>query len=326
MGRLSAKPIIVLVGTQDPRPDLGAALKESGMKGPVALITAGWQEREAEDADLVAELGVAAVNLRLHARADDVFARDPELSDAYKERQTRLRRMNDFYRIRLDHAFEAARAISVRHVEEDLLEEERHVSVEELRHLDRDHLERCVIRQVGFEAKWRPWERPVVAQHRREIAAALAGTKAIVVAGGHVASLLNRMKLFGVVELAAGRSWIAAAGGAMVLTERIYLFHDFPPHGTGIAEVFDVGFGLVKDLVVLPDPRRRIHLEDKEGIARFVQRIAPSTCLALDSGARVFCEGGRVVQALAHRLEKDGTVYAPGAAVSAGAAGDGQSG
>ena len=35
--------------------------------------------------------------LRLHARADEVFARDKELSQAYKDRQSRLRLMNDFY-------------------------------------------------------------------------------------------------------------------------------------------------------------------------------------------------------------------------------------
>jgi hypothetical protein len=308
MGRLSSTPQVVLVGTQDPRPDLGAALREAGLKGRVALITAGWQERESEDRELVEEIGAPCVNLKLHARADDVFARDRELSGAYKERQSRLRLMNDFYRIRLDHAFEAARAISVRHVDEELLAEEENVSVEELRQLDRDHLERCVIRQVGFEAKWKPWERPVVAQHRRELAEVLSSARTVVVAGGHVASLLNRMKLFGVVELAAGRSWVAAAGGAMVLTERIYLFHDFPPHGTGIAEVFDVGFGLVKDVVVLPDPRRRIRLDDRQGIARFVQRIAPATCVAMDSGARLFCQGARVGRAFAHRLGRDGTV------------------
>lgn len=308
MGELTTAPTVVLVGPQDGKYDLGAALREAGLRGPVALVTAGWQERESEDEELVAELGVPVVNLKLHARAEDVFARDKELSAAYKERQTRLRAMNDFYRIRLDHAFEAERSISVRHVDEEILAEERQVSVDELRHLDRDHLQRCLVRHVGFEAKWKPADRPVVAKHRRELADVIASAGAVVVAGGHVASLLNRMKLFGLVDMAAGKSWVAAAAGAMVLTERIYLFHDFPPHGTGIAEVFEVGFGLVKDVVVLPDPRRRIRLDDRAGIARFVQRISPATCVAMDAGARLFAQNGRVVRASVHRLAKDGAV------------------
>ena len=303
-------PSVVLVGPQDTKLDLGAAVREAGVRGrrPVALITAGWQERESEDQALVAELGMPAVNLRLHARSEEVFSRDRELAAAYKERQKRLKLMHDFYRIRLDHAFEAARAISVRHVDPVMLAEEQQISVDVLRELDRDHLQRCLATHAAFEAKWRPGERPVVAQHRRELRELVASASVVVVAGGHVASLLNRMKLFDVVGMATGRRWVAAAAGAMVLTERIYLFHDFPPHGTGIAEALDSGLGLVRDLVVLPDPRHRIRLDDQAGIARFVQRIAPATCVALDVGARVFAREGQVVGASCHRLGGDGLV------------------
>lgn len=303
-------PSVVLVGPQDSKPDLGAALREAGVRSrrPVALITAGWQEHESEDQSLVNDLGVPAVNLTLHARSEDVFARDRELAAAYKQRQARLKLMHDFYRIRLDHAFEAARAISVRHVDPDMLAEEQQISVEVLRELDRDHLQRCLATHAAFDAKWRPSERPVVVKHQRELRELIASSSAVVVAGGHVASLLNRLKLFDVVAMATGRRWIAAAAGAMALTERVYLFHDFPPHGTGVAEVFDAGCGLVRDLVVLPDPRRRIRLDDREGIARFVQRIAPATCVAMDTGARVFVKDGRVTRASCHRLGRDGVV------------------
>ena len=64
------------------------------------------------------------------------------------------------------------------------------------------------------------------------------------IAGGHVASLLNRLALFDVLELAAGKPVIAWSAGAMVLTDRIVLFHDYPPYGSDIAQVLDAGFGL----------------------------------------------------------------------------------
>ena len=38
----------------------------------------------------------------------------------------------------------------------------------------------------------------------------------------------------------------------MVLTDRIMLFHDYPPYGSDIAQVLDAGFGLVPGYVVLP--------------------------------------------------------------------------
>ena len=301
-------PSVVLLGPQQPTPDVGAALREAGVHGPVALITAGWQERESDDQALIAALGVEAVNLRLHARSEEVFAADRDLAAAYKARQQRLRLVNDFYRIRLDHAFEAAHAISVRHVEPELLEEELVESVEGLRQLDRDHVERCQATQQAFDEKWRPSERPVVALHRRELREIIDRVSSIVVMGGHVVSLLNRMKLFDVMGLVTTQRWFAAAAGAMVLMERIYSFHDFPPHGTGIAEVLDSGFGLVRDLVVLPDPKHRLDVSDESGIARFVQRIAPATCVAMDAGARIHCEAGSVVRAFCHRLGPDGTV------------------
>src|SRR5207253_2752726 len=78
----------------------------------IATITAGWQEREAEDEELDAHLGGNTVNLRLHARGDELFREDPELRAAHRERQDGLRHRQDFYRIRLEHALAAELVIA----------------------------------------------------------------------------------------------------------------------------------------------------------------------------------------------------------------------
>ncbi|HEY8143303.1 MAG TPA: hypothetical protein VIG06_11555, partial [Kofleriaceae bacterium] len=75
---MSPAPVILL-GPQNGEPDVGRVLAELGVSGRIALVTAGWQEREADDAALVAALGLPAVNLRLHARAEEVFAADAPL-------------------------------------------------------------------------------------------------------------------------------------------------------------------------------------------------------------------------------------------------------
>jgi hypothetical protein len=219
-----------------------------------------------------------------------------------------LRHLQDFYRIRLDYIDDAARAISVRHVEPELLEQEWKVSVELFRQLDRDHLERCQAIHADFEGRWRLGERAVIARHRSEIAAIIGASRAVVIAGGHVASLLNRLKLFDVIHLAADLPIVAWSAGAMLLTERIVLFHDYPPYGKAIAQVLDAGFGLAPGLVVLPDPARRIRLDDKLGIARFAQRMAPSICIAMGQGARVVFDDARVANAAAQRLATSGEV------------------
>ena len=296
------------MGPQTVSVDAGRALRDLGVTRDVALVTAGWQEREADDEDLVARLGVNARNLRLHKRSEEVFGDDHELTAAYKARQELLRHMQDFYRIRLDFADDAAASIAVRHVEPELLAQEWRVSVDVLRQLDDDHLTRCRKVHAEFDAAWEPWSRPSVERHRRELGDILAQCGALVVAGGHVASLLNRMQLFGVVGLAGELPVVAWSAGAMVLTDRVVLFHDHPPFGKNIAQVLDEGFGRAPGLVVLPDPRRRINFEDQGGIARFAQRMAPATCVALDHGASITLEGASVRRAAADRLTPDGTV------------------
>ena len=289
-------------------PDLRVALSELRVRGPVALVTAGWQERESDDQALAAALGGEAANLTLHARSQEVFVDDPALAAAYGARQELLRHLQSFYRIRLDKTEEAARAIQVRHVEPELLAQELRVSVEQFRQLDVDHLERCRAIHVAFEDRWQLATRPAIARHRDELRELLAPAKALVIAGGHVASLLNRLELFDVLGLAPDLPIVAWSAGAMVLTERIVLFHDFPPYGSDIAQVLDAGFGLVPGIVALPDAARRVRQDDRAGIARFAQRMAPATCVAMDPGARLIATKGRLTATHAARLTTEGDI------------------
>jgi hypothetical protein len=300
--------VIVLCGAQHAEPSVPRVLRELGVKGPAALVTAGWQEREGESG-MVADPGVPVVELSLHARGEFVFAHDRELAAAYKARQLKLKVMQDFYRVRLDHAAQAARALAVRSADPELMAEENAASLAVLQHLDRDHLARCRAVHAAFEDALAPRRRPVVARHIEELRAAIAGTDAVVIAGGHVAVLLNRLQLFGIAELAGPRPIVAWSAGAMALTERVVLFHDDPPHGQAISEVLDAGLGLAKGLVVLPEPRLRLRLDDAGRVGELAQRYAPATCVALDHGAQVWVDDGRPVRAAsAQRLDPSGRV------------------
>ncbi len=299
---------IVFLGPQGASPDIGAALAEHKIRGQVALVRAGYQEREGDDAAMKEWLGVPAINLGLHERSVELFREDAEFTTAYQARQQRLRHMQAFYHVRLDKIEDAARTISVRYVEPELLAQEEKVSVDQFRHLDTDHVERCEAVRTAFEREWKPAERPLIAKHREEIRAALATCEALVIAGGHVASLLNRLALFDVVALAGKKPVFAWSAGAMVLTERIVLFHDYPPYGSDIAQVLDAGLGVAKGIVVLPDPRRRINLGARGGIQRFARRMAPATCVAMEHGTRVTFETGNVARAAAARLTTTGEV------------------
>jgi hypothetical protein len=295
---------IVLCGPQGD--SAAGALRELGITGPVAVVTAGWQEREGEPL----ELGAPAIDLGLHGRAADVFATDHELHEAYRARQTRLKLMQDFYRVRLDHTWSAQRAISVRSAPADLLAEEYLASLDLIRQIDRDHLARCRAVQQAFDAAWGA-DRPALARHTDELREQLAPTQALVIAGGHVAVIVNRLRLFGVLELAGDRPIIAWSAGAMALTERIVLFHDDPPHGQAISEVLDAGLGAISDLVVLPDARTRLRLGDTTRVGELAQRYAPASCIAMDRGSQIWIHDKRIARAVsAQRLETSGRVEA----------------
>lgn len=286
---------IVLLGAQRYDPTLGDAVAELGVQGRIATITAGWQEREEEDEDLREHLAGRTINLRLHARADEVFRSDPELFAAHRERQTLLRQRQDCYRIRLEHAIAAQHVIAQRAAPADILEDEARASVDAIRAIDAMHLERCARDRKTFDDAYVPSQRPSLARHIEEIAEIVDGCEAIAIAGGHVASLLNRLRLFGIDNLTRGKVVFAWCAGAMAISERVVLFHDSPPQGPGSPEVLDAGLGLVGEVVVLPQPEFRLRLNDRERLSFFARRFAPAACIALPARSRVtWLRGGPV--------------------------------
>ncbi len=305
-----AEEQLVLLGPQRLQPTLKGAVRSLVDGGRVAVVTAGWEEREDQDQELVEHLGGEVVNLRLHQRAEDVFQRDRALFAALRARYDRLRKLRDLYRLRLDHALEAARELlTMEDEDEELLDEERREALAAVRRLDTHHLQRTVEFQQAFDEEHAPPERGAVAGHRRQVDAILAGCSCLCIAGGHVGILLNRLRLFGIEAWARRLPLVAWSAGAMALSERIVLFHDTPPWGRVHAEVMERGLGVVPDVVPLPHAKRRLLLDDRVRVALFSQRFAPQLCAALDEGSRLERAGGAWLgSGGARRLRSDGSL------------------
>lgn len=301
---------VVLLGPQRFDPNVAEAAEAVGVSGRIAVVTAGWQEREAEDEELSAHLGNRIVNLELHKRADDVFRRDAEFQEAYRSRQLRYRHLQDFYRIRLEFLIESARVIANRSAPDDILEQEQKSSINAIRMLDRHHQRQCDRVRRDFRERWEPSSRPALAEHRAELGEMLSGCAALAIAGGHVASLLNRLQLFDVAELlGADKPVLAWSAGAMAITPQVVLFHDSPPYGVDAPQILDVGLGLVEDVVALPNPEARLALGDADRMTMYARRFAPSTCLVLPRRSWAVMEGKTLGLARgALRLEADGRV------------------
>jgi peptidase E len=304
MSQVRRPRALVLLGAQRFEPTLGDAVGELEAAGllapgcPIAVVTAGWQEREPEDLDLREHLAGRTVNLRLHHRAEQVFADDPELTAAHRERQVLLRHKQDFYRIRLEHALDAHHVVFQRRAPAAVLEEERAASLAAIRQLDELHVAQCEQIHRAFEQAWRPFERASVARHRDEIAAELRGAGALAVAGGNVATLINRLRLFGIADLLEGQVLFAWSAGAMAVSDRVVLFHDSPPQGPGAAEVLERGLGLCPGVVALPQPETRLRLDDPERVSVMARRFAPARCVTLPARARLTVVDGHVTRSI----------------------------
>ena len=284
---------LTLLGPQRLQPTLAAAFDRIGVTGRVAAITAGWQEREAEVEEMREHLGRPVVDLMLHRRCEQVFAAEPELFRAHRARQDRLRKMQQIYRYRLDFAIQPARELLQREGDPELVAPQREAALAALRRLDEEHLERIAAVHREFAPQLARGRFTALDDQRAEIAEILAGCSALAIAGGHVAVLLNRMRLCGIAESVGELPIIAWSAGAMVLAHRIVLFHDSPPQGAGSAEVLELGLGLFSDLQPLPHASRRLRLDDPCRVELFARRFAPALCVALDEGATMSWDGER---------------------------------
>ncbi len=301
---------VVLLGPQKGSPTAGATLRELDVTGPVATVTAGWQEWEADDAALQADLGGAAVNLRLYERAERVWSADPELRAGHGALHAELRFLRRLYNRRLATLADEWIRLLGESGPERVVGPERESVLAEIQALDRHHQGRYVALHSAYEREFRPRARPEVAQEREDIEKALAGVEAVVVEGGHVAVLVNRIRLFGLAELLKNRTVVACSGGAMALAERVVLFHDSPPWGPGNTEVAMPGIGLHTGVVPLPHASERLRLDDPARVRRLAVRFSPSVCAPLEPGHRLDWNGTSWVPRHASRLAETGLVEA----------------
>ena len=262
------------------------------------VITAGWRHDEADDSYVRAEIHPSGEALPFYRAFDRVVAVAPELTAAYRVSQQRIRRLKGLYRLRLGPALQVVRRLLPRLAEApDLVGPDLEAALQAVREIDRQFLERSDAEHRAFDDAWRPLEHPEVARIRARAAQWLAEARGLVLGGGHVGVLRNRLAFFDLAPLvreahADGMTVAGWSAGAMVLSSRIVLFHDDPPHGSGDPELFDRGLGLFDGMVMFPHAPQRLRLDDALRVAALAGRFRPDRSIGLDSGALLTNEGG----------------------------------
>ena len=276
---------VTLLGPQR-RPTLEAVAWSLYPEGPIATINAGWQEREGDDGELSKLLGARDTNLGLYRRWLDVLERDPLFAAGERRLAEVLDEVQDIYLLRLDRALQAVYDVQRRGGNGPLRADVLAESIDAVRELDTAHLRRVGAVRGEFYTELPPHERPVIAEHRAEVAALLGDAVALVVAGGHVGVLADVLHLFNVAA-ALRVPVIAWSAGAMTLAERIVLFGDRSAHGPGHPEIYGSGLSVLRDVVPLPHARARLLLDDAPRMSVFARRFAPARCVLLEHGTRI---------------------------------------
>ncbi len=273
--------MIRILGPQRAAPNVADAL--AGVHGPVALIPAGGRHDEDEVGPLPPACERPVQHLRLYHWFDAVMQADPTLRAVYRARQDRLLVWKRAHRIRLRYALEAVRELQAA---EDV-DGELDAAIEHVRQIDREQLAGIAEIVSHYPHLQAPWDHHVVAGYHDEARRVLDDAAAIVIAGGQVAVLRNRLQLFGLDDMIRGfgRRIVAWSAGAMTLADRIVLFYDDPPHGPGNAEVFGDGLGLVPDVVFFPHARARLRMEPDR--LDLLGRRFGGRCLGLEPGAHL---------------------------------------
>ena len=280
---------ITLLGPQrsaDPGPG-GAVLD---LDGPFATVTAGWQEREADDAELDALLGRAvASTCALHARWLDVVERDPEYAVAEREHRAVLDE--------LQAALPGAAGDGAAGGDRDRRTRRRapagrgggaRADAEAVRP-DRRRAPpgagaaSCARRSTP-PGGWRSARRSPGTGRR--CAGSWRGARRWSSPAATSACCCS---------CCACSTWspyvpptvVAWSAGAMALTERVVLFHDRAAQGAGADRGLRRGLGLVPGVVLLPHARRRLRDRRPVRMAVLARRFAPARCVVLDDGVRL---------------------------------------
>ncbi len=301
----------IVLGPQRRDPIVREAIEDlvPGRNSSVAVITAGWEEREGEDEELREHVNRPLINLKIWARVESILEKDKELREAVRERHVTWRRVQEIYRLRLGGLLGSTKELLRRGDGDPLFAVEEQDSWELVRGLDAQHMARVALIHADFAERIKPAERETVQKERRELEKQLADVSCLLVAGGHVGVLLHRMQLFDVCSLWGDRPTIAWSAGAMALSERVVLFHDEPPQGSSYAEVMEAGFGELPDFVALPHARHRLQTDDSVRVRMLSRRFQPARCALLDYRSRFDLRNGEwTAQPNSRQLSQDGLV------------------
>lgn len=303
----------ILLGPQRFTVRATAALRSLDTTGPVAVINAGWEEREDDIAELDAALDHRMRGLRLFHRLTDVLRKEPEFGAAASRFRDRHDELTGLYRIRLDHAMNGVYAVQHQipshpaRAHQSAAYRALHDAVAGVRAIDQWYVAELDRLYLELEVEGGVNTSEVIGWHRAEIRTLQNDCVAWVLPGGNIRTLMSVLRLFA-VTIPPEVPVVGWSAGAMALTERIAIFHDYGPDGARETELFDTGLGRVRGLVAFPHARRRLRMDAPDRLGILAMRFAPAQCVLLDDGVILDIGPDGLIPDVARRVGGDGLI------------------
>jgi hypothetical protein len=311
---------IHILGPQMPIPNIANVLNSHCRKGPIAVISAGWRYEEGEIQALTRDIQREVYHLPIYEWFDELGAIEPELAGLHRMRQRRIKAYKKVYQLQLRSALEVWEQTRFLYKKKGAIyDQDEQEACQHVRNIDDGCITRLEEIREDFSALHQPWLHETAIPLFERIAYTFSQCSGIILTGGHVPVLRNRLYFFGLEHLLRealdeGRQIFSWSAGAMTLTDRIVLYYDDPPLGIRHPEILDTGLGLINDTIFLPHASSRLKLSEPERIERFARRFHPATCICLENGAHIIYDEDGVedlsIARTAFRLSQEGTKLA----------------
>lgn len=288
----------------------------------VVLVTAGWMDNEYEEAHIKRALYAIGIrpdirhghdhnvqNLALFHRYHEFLAERPALAEMWKEREALIEdgrslylEKNSFFIASLRRSLERLRDYVPNHSLSEILDNSLtfgdgrgrvadYLSGEirdTLQHLLRNDdqmvqlladLDEQFLVQAGlyYDPNWN--------RFRQLLSDCILSANSIFLFGGNLAVLHRCLNFFrlrpSLMEaLRRGTTFYTVSAGSLVCCERIIIYDDFE---TGREfQLYDRGFGLVRELQIFPHCMDRIQTDDVDNLTYLSQRFRHRVCVGLN--------------------------------------------
>lgn len=276
---------LVLLGQQREVPRLNSVLERLNVDGPVGLVSAGWEEDEDDDQWVRDAIDAPVINSQLYSLADQLFQQDPQVIELLRERQDRLRELREINELQTEHLCVVARELWQRLDAHAGALGPLQQTIGQLKAVDQSYLEAVTTIIVEYEQRIAPKERPSILEYRRQVLERLHECQAVLIAGGHVGVLLNRLNLCRLLQNIQ-LPIVAWSGGAMALGERVYFYDQFLPHAKREVELSRRGMSLFTGAQVFPRANQRLQLHDQRELGLLARRMT-GQCLLLNERSEI---------------------------------------